>query len=111
MTDLQTPTAEAYLSWGKWLADCPRCTDARAVYPEDKQTGRPAATRHLDQHCAYGHHFRILIPPPEEEARIVAEMVKRPPPERFWWPSGHPMRPPEPDDTPVDQSEEDTADA
>jgi len=111
MSDLELPSAQAYLSWDRWVADCPRCTDARAVYPEDRRTGKPSPVRVLDQTCAAGHSFHIVMPSPKDEAEIAAEMAQRPPPSRFWHPLGHPMRPAPPDDLPPDQSPTGDADA
>lgn len=80
-------TSVAYLNYGNWVADCPfdGCTDARAAYPEG------SLTRVLDQVCADGHPFRIVMPPPDQEAAIVAAVAARPE-ARFksWLPAGHP---------------------
>lgn len=87
------PVSVAYLSWGRWVADCPRCTDARAVYPYDR-TGQPGLDRVLDQTCDNGHRFRIEMPTERQEARIMATVANRPGAEQVWWPKGHPMAPP-----------------
>lgn len=78
------PDALAYLSWGRWVVDCPAelCTDSRLVC--DPLTGQP---RILDM-CFNGHPFTIVMPP--DAAAIEQAVAGREERDRFWYPQAHP---------------------
>jgi hypothetical protein len=86
-------TAQAYLNYGRWVAECPTpgCHDARAVFPEHPVTGIPSATPNATDVCANGHPFAIEMPPQELAAQISGVVDERPDEQdRAWYPPGHP---------------------
>jgi hypothetical protein len=82
--------AQAFLDFGRFVADCPdgTCTSAVLVYPLDKH-GDPTGERLSEGVCENGHRFAIDMPDPDTERRIVAALADRPEALRQWYPAGH----------------------
>lgn len=73
-------TAAAYFNWGRWVVDCPGCSDAREVHPGETATA-----------CFVGHQFAVDWPPGDAAARVSAELAGRDERHRSWFPTGHPL--------------------
>lgn len=71
----------ARVNWGRWIADCPQCDDAREVTP-----GQPSMM------CAAGHAADIGWPNPAAVVAIGDALARRPDPRnQNWYPTGHPL--------------------
>jgi hypothetical protein len=71
--------ALAYVSHGRWVADCPSCASAQEVDPADPQFWCPM--------CQLPSWRTLLVPGKRELARIEAALLARPNPEnRNWMP-------------------------
>ena len=86
-----TDTVLAYLDWGRWVAACPHCEDARLVYPVHPKTGAPLGTRLSSDTCFNGHTFNITMPDPTLEQALVDAVAPRPEADRHWYPDGLPL--------------------
>jgi hypothetical protein len=77
-------TALAYVSWGRFVADCPTgdCLDAVAVYPPG------SSTPDLDQTCYFGHPITVDMPADADDIMtVLAERINDA--DKTWYPAGH----------------------
>lgn len=79
----------AYLDWGRWVAQCPSCTDATTVYRQLAENG--PIVRQASATCVNGHTFLIVMPGLDDEQAIVAAVAARPEAQRAWYPDGLPL--------------------
>lgn len=74
--------ALAYVDWGRWVAQCPDCDDARLAHNPVTGDRKPSDT------CATGHTFDIILPDTTAEAGIDDALAVRPEQNRRWYPAG-----------------------
>jgi hypothetical protein len=75
--------ALAYLNYGRWVADCPQCNDARLVYHPD--TGERQST----DRCINGHLIEFEMPSPGAERALTEALDGRREATKTWHPPGH----------------------
>lgn len=73
------PSTQVYVNWGRIVANCPACNDAREVEP-----GQPG------MQCCVGHLSDLVWP--DNMPQILAALSERTSDKRKnWFPAGHPL--------------------